>query len=350
MPIVTVIRPVILSGGSGTRLWPLSTINQPKQFAPLVGSGSLFEATVRRVDGLAGALDPTVVAGADHLGQIRECFVKMGRSPGLVVIEPEGRNTAPAIAAAALTSQPDDVMVILPADHLIVDVEGFRARLMDAVGLAETGHIVTFGVVPVRPETGYGYIETGDPVGSGLRLTRFKEKPGPEEAESMMGDGLHLWNSGMFVARAGTVIDEMDEHCPTVIGPVRHALTAAAVDRLIRLGADFGRAEGISFDHAVMERTDRGVVLPIDVGWSDIGSFLALYASEVKDEHGNVVSGKVILDGVSGSYVRAGSRIVAVAGISDVVVIETEDAVLVLPIDRSQDVRGLAERARRFEG
>lgn len=344
-----VIRPVILSGGSGTRLWPLSTPERPKQFADLVNGASLFGSTLTRIVGLAGTAAPIVVAGADHLELIEDTAGEVEVDLGLIIVEPVGRNTAPAVAAAALLSDRDEVLVILPSDHLIGDVDAFRHHVLEAVDLASSGHIVTFGITPTRPDTGYGYLQVGEAVGVARHLIRFKEKPDLEMATAMIADGDHLWNSGMFVVGAGVVIAEMERTAPEMLEAVRASMSITDEDVCL-LGRGFADVEKISFDHAVMEHTDRGVAIPIDVGWDDIGSYQALMGIAGKDEDGNALFGNVVTQDVSGSYVHASSRTVVVAGLSDVVVIETEDAVLVVPISHSQEVRELAERVREVEG
>jgi mannose-1-phosphate guanylyltransferase/mannose-6-phosphate isomerase len=332
---------VILSGGSGTRLWPLSTRHRPKQFADLIpGSPTLFEGTLGRLQAQA----PIVVTGFEHLELVRDAAKRLGVVPHLVIVEPDARNTGPAVAAAALCSDPEEVLVLLPADHLIGDDEAFRSHVADAVTLAETGSIVTFGVRPSRPETGYGYIQVAEPVGAGFRVERFKEKPSHDEAQLLVAD--HLWNSGMFVATAGVLLAEMEQICPALLAGVKEALTPIE-QGLMRLSHDFAAVEAISFDHAVMEHTERASVIPIDVGWDDVGSFQSLMTHMAKDAEGNAVAGDVILDQSSGSFVHATSRLVVVSGLRDVVVVETPDAVLVVPLEDAQSVKSLAERANR---
>ena len=341
------IRPVILSGGSGTRLWPLSTHARPKQFADLIPGGpSLFGATISRLAGVAGTAPPIVVSGVDHLGLVRAEAATSGVEPMVVIVEPMGRNTAPAVAAAALLADSEDVLVILPSDHLIGDTGAFQDGVGTAVGHALSGSIVAFGVTPTRAETGYGYIETGDSVGDGWQVARFKEKPAVEEAGEMMSDGRHLWNSGMFVAMAGVLIDEMAATCPAILEGVRGAVPTS-IEGLAVLGPSFATVEAISFDHAVMERTGRAVVIPLDVGWDDIGSYQALMGLSAKDGEGNAVSGPVILENVTGSFIHATTRTVAVAGMSDVIVVEAADGVLVVSLSEAQRVKDLAERAQK---
>jgi mannose-1-phosphate guanylyltransferase/mannose-6-phosphate isomerase len=346
LPAVTSIRPVILSGGSGTRLWPLSTPDLPKQFAELLpGEPVLFDATLRRLDGLAGAGAPVVVTGGRHLDLVRSSLERLGHTEHLVLVEPEGRNTAPAVAAASLALDPDEVMVVLPSDHLIRDPARFRSAVERAAALAEGGSIVTFGITPTRPETGYGYIEIGEPAYDGAhRVARFKEKPGEEDARRMASDGRHLWNSGMFVLTAGTARAEFERLRPDMVEAVAAALPGSGPG-VVALREGFRGVEAISFDHAVMEHTDRALVLELDAGWDDLGSYVALHAHSPQDADGNAVTGRVILDGVTDSLVVARSRVVAVVGLSGVAVVETPEAVLVVPLDQAQKVREIAEEA-----
>lgn len=333
---------MILSGGSGTRLWPVSTPDVPKQFAPLFSGLTLFERTLIRLASMPEAAPPLVIAGSGHLDLVGEAAERVGVPPELMIVEPDGRNTAPAAVAAALASSSDDVLVILPSDHLIGDEEAFRVVVRQAAEIAARGHIVTLGVVPSRPETGYGYIERGDPVGPAYRVARFKEKPSSDEAEMLANDGRHLWNAGIFIVPAGLLVEETATLAPEILSGVRSSLTEPDGD-LLRLGEEFTDIEKISLDHAVMEKTQAALVIPIDVGWDDVGSFDALWAVSDKDEMGNAIEGDVVLGDVSGSLILASSRRVAVVGLEDVVVVETPEAVLVLPRRRSQDVKGLAE-------
>jgi len=341
---VSNLRPVVLSGGSGTRLWPLSTPDLPKQFVPLFGNRSLFELTLVRLDGIDEVAPPIVVTGSAHTGLVLDTMSAAGIDGGLVVVEPVGRNTAPAAVAAALVAEPDDILVILPSDHLISDVSTFRAAVATAAEHAAAGGIVTFGIQPSRPETGYGYIEMGDPRGNGaFTVSRFKEKPDQTEAEIMIADGRHVWNSGMFIARADHLLGEARLHCPEIVSGVFGSLPKGD-DPVGELGDGFRDVEAISIDYAIMEKTERALVIPIDVGWDDVGSYQSLLSAIERDADGNYLDGDVTVSDVSGSFIRATSRKVAVAGISDIVVVETPDAVLVLPLDRSQEVRELSRR------
>lgn len=331
------MRPLVLSGGSGTRLWPLSTSEKPKQFAELLGDKSLFERTLER---LPEAKPPIIVAGASHSTLVEEACARSGVSP-LLIYEPSGRNTAPACVAGALAANGEDVLVILPSDHLIADVDSFRATVGEAARHAEDGCIVVFGITPHRPETGFGYIRAGEELGSGWRLEAFAEKPDLARAEKMISEGGYLWNSGMFVVTAATLLAEARRLAPALVAGVEKAMRPAR-DEVVELGPEFAEVESISFDHAVMEKTDRGMVLPLDAGWDDIGSFQALWAASDRDADGNVLQGDVTALGVAGSLVKATSRRVAIAGLEDVVVIETPHAVLVVPRGRAQLVRDLA--------
>ncbi len=340
---MALIRPVILSGGAGTRLWPLSTPDLPKQFAPLVGEDSLFVQALHRLAGQPGVSLPIVVTGSAHTHLVEAAAAHSGVGIHLLIVEPEGRNTAPAALAAALSSDPADVLAILPSDHLIRDKEGFAAAVIRSVEHSVEGSLVTFGIVPSRVETGYGHIEMGEPLSGVYRVRRFKEKPDRDEAERLTSDGSHVWNSGMFVVSAGGLLTEARRYCPEILDGVAAAMRAP-VDGTVELGAEFLKVEKISLDHAILEKTEEAVVMPIDVGWDDVGSFEALWSVSEKDDEGNVTSGDTVLIDVEGSLVKATSRTVAVAGIGDVVVVETPDAVLVVPRNQSQMVRDLAER------
>lgn len=331
------IRPLILSGGSGTRLWPLSTNDMPKQFADLLGGESLFERALER---LPDALAPIIVAGASHSRLVEQAAARVGILPFVVIYEPSGRNTAPACVAGALAADDDDVLVILPSDHLIADLDDFRATVEEAARRAAEGGIVVFGITPDRPETGFGYIRAGEELSVGWRVAEFVEKPDVARAEEMLEEGGYLWNSGMFVLTAATLLTEARRVAPQLVEGVETAMRPPR-DGVVELGPEFAEVESISFDHAVMERTDKGVVLPLDAGWDDVGSFQALWAASDRDERGNAVEGDVKALDVTGSLIRSTSRRVAVAGLEDVVVIETPDAVLVVPRSRAQLVRDL---------
>lgn len=329
--------PVVLSGGSGTRLWPLSTPARPKQLHALVGDRPMLVETVRRLDGL-GADSPVIVCGEAHADALRAV---LHGDEAQVVAEPIGRNTAPAIAVVALTADPDDVLLVLPADHLVADVDAFAAAMRSAVDLARSGHLVTFGIVATHPATGYGWIEPGDPVDGARAVASFREKPDAATAAEYLAAGW-LWNSGMFCFRVGTFLDELGAHRPDVLVATRKALGEGGIDP-----AAYEAVPSVSVDHAVMEPTDRAVVLPLDAGWSDIGSWASLWEVLDKDADGNAVVGEALLVDTRDSLVYTDGRPVAVFGQSGVAVVAGDDGVVVVPLDESQQVR---EAAKRFGG
>lgn len=333
----------MLSGGSGTRLWPLSTPDLPKQFSPLFGNQSLFALTLKRLHGLEGLRPSIVVTGQRHVNAVSSETETSPIEIGAIVVEPTARNTAPAALASALIASPEDILVILPSDHLISDVAGFQEAVGVASALAETGGIVTFGVRPSRLETGYGYIEIGAPAGEAFEVARFQEKPAESEAARLWADGRHLWNSGMFVTRADRLLGEAAELCPGLLAGVRSS-TPSERSGLVRLGPEFESVEAISFDYAIMEKTSHGLVVPMDVGWSDVGSYLSLLEASDRDADGNLLAGDVTAVDVTGSYVKSTSRRLVVAGLHGFVVVETPESVLVLPLERAQEVKDLQER------
>jgi mannose-1-phosphate guanylyltransferase/mannose-6-phosphate isomerase len=333
---------VILSGGSGTRLWPLSTPERPKQFIDLVGK-SLFDSTLDRISAVAGDGRIVVVTGGEQVATVEKALSNTSFE-ATVLVEPSGRNTAPAVIAAALVSEPDDVLLVLPSDHLIADTSAFVTAVHAAAGIAAGGSLVTFGVEPSRPETGYGYIQRGQPDGAGFRVVRFKEKPQADEAARLVADGMHLWNSGMFVFTAAALLDEAERQVPDILDGVRSSLPAARQGTLV-LDANFSAVRSISVDHAIMENATKVSVLPLDAGWSDIGSWQTVWEAAEHDGDGNTLIRDVVAVDVRGAYVRSGSRTVAIAGVEDLVVVETPEVILIVPKDRSQLVRDLASRA-----
>ncbi len=337
--------PVVLSGGEGTRLWPLSTPATPKQFGEVIPGDSLFALCLSRFVHRSEFGRPVVVTSRRHLDLVHAAAGQASVELGLTISEPVGRNTAPAAIAAALTMEPDDTLVIVPSDHLIRETDVFVDAVLDAASLASDSYLVTFGVVPTRADTGYGYIEPGSRVGPGFEVRRFTEKPDETDARRMVESGF-LWNAGIFVVQAGTLISEAGTHCPAILEGVKGAISDP-VDGEVSLGDGFSDIEPVSIDVAIAEKTERAAVLPMDVGWSDIGSYESLWSAMDHDEHGNAVSGPAVLVDVHRSLVRSSGRTLAVAGIDDVVVIETDDAVLVTRRDRSQMVREVAERLGR---
>lgn len=337
--------PVILSGGAGTRLWPLSRLAAPKQLQRLLGTETMLESTISRVDHLDGPF--VVVAGVDSLDRVAAAL-PAGR-PSRLIGEPIGRNTAPAVAAAALTAAPDDVLLVLPADHHIADPAAFRIAVDMAVEVASGGRLVTFGVAPGRLETGFGYI-IPKPFDRDLSLPvevrsidRFVEKPAAATASALIESGA-LWNSGMFVFPAGLLIEELSRHAPEILTPVEESLrSAVTTGNRTLLGPEFAAAPGVSIDVAVMEPTDRGAVVLLDAGWSDVGSWESLWELSEQDLTGNVTLGDVVALESSRNYLRSEGPLIAVIGIEGLVVVATDDAVLVVPRDRAQDVKSLIE-------
>lgn len=347
------IVPVILSGGTGSRLWPVSRESHPKQFWPLTSGRSLVQETVQRATG-PGFADPVIVVGEAHRFLVAEQMRDAGVRDPRIVLEPEGRNSAPAIAVAALLvaeSDPSAVMWIMAADAAIADVPALHVALDRAAAAARTGRIVTFGMQPNQPQTGFGYIEMGAPLAEleGVHaVARFTEKPDLATAQRLSTDGRHLWNSGMFVASAQTLLRELEAHVPQVLTAARLALASSQRDLdFIRLGAEaFRAAPSVSIDYAVMERTANAAVVRADLGWNDVGSWDALWEVSAKDEGGNVLKGPVEALDSEGSYVSSEGMLTAVLGVRDMVVVVTDDAVLVMPRDRAQDVKQVVERLK----
>lgn len=325
-------------------MWPLSTPDVPKQFSARIGERTLFAMTLERLTGVDGVRSSVIVTGSGHIDLVRVEVSRSSASVGTILVEPEGRNTAPAAVAAALASAPEDVLVILPSDHLIADIEGFHEGVAAAVSLASGGGIVTFGIKPTRAETGYGYIEMGDVVGPGFMVRAFREKPDESAAVELVADGRHLWNSGMFVTRADHLLEEARRHCPGIVTAVSGSIPPEPGGE-VELSESFTSAEAISIDYAIMEKTDRALVVPLDVGWDDVGSYRSLLAASDRDEHGNHIDGDVTVSDVRGSYIKSTSKPVVVAGLEDVVVVETPEGVLVVALDRAQDVRELQKKA-----
>jgi mannose-1-phosphate guanylyltransferase/mannose-1-phosphate guanylyltransferase/mannose-6-phosphate isomerase len=348
------IHPVILSGGSGTRLWPLSRSAYPKQLMPLISELSLLQETVRRVAAPDRFAAPLLICNDEHRFMVAEQLRAIGVAPSRIVLEPVGRNTAPAAAAAALliaAEDPDALMLLLPSDHHIGDTARLRTAIDTAAAAAESGALVTFGMTALQPETGYGYILRGDKL-PGLdgcfSVARFVEKPDRATAESYVADGRYAWNSGMFLFKASRLIAEMERHAPEVVAAARAAVSGAGSDLdFVRLDAQsFGKAPSISIDYAVMEKTDRAAVVPAEMGWTDVGSWGALWDIAPRDGDGNTLIGDVIAADTRNSYVRGDGRLVAVVGIDDVIVVDTADAVLVVPRSRAQEVKEVVDRLK----
>lgn len=350
------IVPVILSGGAGTRLWPLSRELYPKQLLPLAGERTMLQETVLRLVGLFGLEAPCVVCNEEHRFLVAEQLRLAGHVASAVILEPVGRNTAPAVAVAALQATAagaDPLLLVLPADHVIRDAAALCEAINRGLAVAEQGMLLTFGIVPTSPETGYGYIKRGKrrvfgEEGVAFDVAAFVEKPDLTTAVTYLASGDYLWNSGMFLFRASTYLQELAKHSPEMLAACRMAWQGREADLdFTRLDATaFASCPADSIDYAVMEKTAQAAVIPLDAGWSDVGSWAALWAVGEPDAAGNVCHGDVIGDGCNGSYLYAGSRLVAGVGLQDIVVVETADAVLVAAKDRVQDVKKIVERLR----
>jgi mannose-1-phosphate guanylyltransferase/mannose-6-phosphate isomerase len=345
------IHPVVLSGGSGSRLWPLSRTLLPKQFLPLVSNRTMLQETVLRLQGLPGLQGPVIVCSNDHRFLAAEQLREIGVQAAAQILEPAGRNTAPAVAVAALCvaqAKPDGIMLVLPADHLIRDVPRFHDAVARAATAAAAGHLATFGIVGQEPETGYGYIERGEAMSGCFKVARFVEKPDEATARAFLASGRFYWNSGMFVFQASRYLDELGKHRPDILDAARKAWDRSARDLdFIRLDTEaFLASPSESIDYAVMEKTRDAVVVEADIQWNDIGSWTALWKAGKADVEGNVTLGDVHMDATRDCYVRAESRLVAAVGVKDLVIVETADAVLVTHKLCSQDVKRTVDALR----
>lgn len=344
--------PVIMAGGSGTRLWPLSRQLNPKQFLPLVDPDlTMLQATIQRLDGLDHAT-PRLICNENHRFLAAEQLRQLGLEEANIILEPVGRNTAPAIALAALqalSEQTDPIMLVLAADHLIQDVNAFHQSIAKALVLAESGKLVTFAITPTHPETGYGYLQMGAAVGEGgFEVSRFVEKPDLATAQDYLAQGSYFWNSGMFMFRASRYIQELERFQPTIVSVCREALAKGAQDmHFTRVdSAIFSSSPDDSIDYAVMEKTSDAVMVPLNAGWSDIGSWSAIWDSGEKNEQGNLFKGDVLSENTSGSYVHATHRLVTTVGVENLIIVETKDAVLVAHKDHVQDVKKIVDQLK----
>ena len=344
--------PIIMAGGSGSRLWPLSRQLNPKQFLPLADADfSMLQATIQRLAGLGAEL-PRLICNEQHRFLAAEQLRLLGLEKAGILLEPVGRNTAPAIALAALqacSEAQDPILLVLAADHLIKDVEAFQTCIQTALPLAQDGKLVTFGIVPTHAETGYGYIEQGIDVGiGGFKVSRFVEKPDLVTAQEYLANGSYFWNSGMFMFRASRYLQELEAFRPDILAACRAALAGGSQDmHFTRVDeAAFAACPDDSVDYAVMEKTADAVMVPLDAGWSDIGSWAALWDVSDKDEQGNVFKGDVLNQRSNNTYVHADSRLVATVGLDDLVIVETKDAVLVAHKDHVQDVKKIVEQLK----
>ncbi|CAM8643329.1 {ManC} Mannose-1-phosphate guanylyltransferase [Comamonadaceae bacterium] len=366
------IQPVVLSGGSGTRLWPLSREKYPKQLLPLIGDDSLLQATIRRVEGIQGAelAPPMVVCNEEYRFVIAEQMRLMGK-PGSVILEPLGRNTAPALtlaARAAIKNGADPVLLVMPADHVIMNAAAFRAAVVQGAALAQAGAIVTFGITPDAPETGYGYIQSGDAFGAdgAKRIARFVEKPDLKTAQLYLDEGTYSWNSGLFMMKASVWLDALELCRADIAEACATAWDQGSTDgEFVRVGKEaFSACPSDSIDYAVMERLAGkngsagpalpvGVVIPLSAGWSDVGAWEALWNVLPKDEAGNVAQGDVLMQDSRNTLALSEGRLIACVGVDDLIVVETADAILVAHKNKTQDVKKIVDRlkqAGRSEG
>lgn len=341
--------PVVLCGGSGTRLWPLSRESYPKQFLRLNGERSLLQQTLQRCEGLSDAA-PLLLTGEATRFIVADQLDELGLANATLMLEPLQRGTAPAIACAALQLirvHGDAQMLVLPSDHVVGDADAFRRAVRTAGNAAREGWLMTFGVQPTAPETGYGYLRAGTEIADGtFRIDAFLEKPDRQTAQRLIDNGHCYWNGGMFVFQCSRLIEELEQHAPVVMEACRAAIDGSTVDgRFVRLDPDnYARNPDISIDYALMERTSNAAMVALDAGWSDIGSWASVWDSAAHDEAGNSVQGDALLDDCRNCHVHAGKRLVSAIGLDDIVIVDTDDALLVLPKERAQDIRRIVKR------
>lgn len=339
-----IILPVVLAGGTGSRLWPLSRSLYPKQFLSLTSTSSMLQETIMRLDGLTHE-NPLIICNEEHRFIVAEQLRQLSLEHSGIILEPVGRNTAPAIALAAIHAiqhQNDPILLVLAADHVIQDNAAFLATIQNALDLAESGKLVTFGIVPNKPETGYGYIKQGSPVSANaFEVSKFVEKPDLETAQKYLDEGTYYWNSGMFIFKASRYIEELKLYRPDILEACINALQNASLDLdFTRLNIDaFTQCADESIDYAVMEKTSDAVVVPLDANWSDVGSWSALWEVDTKDKNENVIHGDVIAIDTHRSYLYSQHRLISAVGLEDVIVVETKDAILVSHKDKVQSVK-----------
>ncbi len=352
------MNPVILAGGTGSRLWPKSRAALPKQFLSLASESSMLQDTIKRFTG-SQAHRPIIICNDAHRFLVAEQLRQSNIAHGGILLEPVGRNTAPAIALAALhaTKDGDDpILLVLAADHLIKDAPAFHDAMSHVEQLAEQGKLVTFGIVPQQPHTGYGYIKSGERLQHGFKVAEFVEKPALTTAKEYVDSGNYYWNSGMFMFKASRYLEELGRYAPDILNVCKRAIDTECNDLdFIRIDPEiFNGCKDDSIDYAVMEHTDSAVVVPLDAGWSDVGSWTTLWETGDKDEQGNVTTGDIILENTTNSYVNSEGRLIAVVGLDDVIVVETKDAVLVASKDKAQNIKNVvnilkAEKRPEFE-
>jgi mannose-1-phosphate guanylyltransferase len=340
------IIPVILSGGSGTRLWPMSRSERPKQLLPLTGTETMLQLTARRTMERPGFTSPIVVANAAHADEIESQLAAIGITDAAIVLEPAARNTAPAIALAALAAQPTDLLLVMPSDHVINDVQAFMAAVASVESLCAAGWLATFGITPDAPETGYGYICRGEEIAPGVnKVQRFVEKPDIDTAREYLASGHYSWNGGIFLFTAQSYLGALGRLEPDMLAAATEGMDKARREngRIYPDAHAFGASPSESVDYAVMEKVDRVAVVPVDMGWSDLGSWDALHAIAPRDVHDNAHQGEVIAIDTAGCLLRTDGPLVAAVGVKDLIVIATGDAVLILKRGSSQDVKRAVE-------
>lgn len=343
--------PVILSGGSGSRLWPLSRKQRPKQFLPVVDEMTLFQSTLQRLDGIEALEAPLVVCNEDHRFMVAEQLRTLDLPSQGIMLEPVGRNTAAAIALAALhviETKPEAILLVLPADHVIRDAEAFHRAVGFAEQEAQQGKLVTFGIVPTNAETGYGYIQAELNGGVSGPVTRFVEKPDLATAEGYISSGDYLWNSGIYMFRADAYLRALGDFQPDVLTACKAAMASPSSDGdFIRFNAErFAESPDISIDYAVMEKTEHAVVVPLDAGWNDVGAWSAVWDVGAKDESGNVIRGDAMLDASHNNLVYSEKRLVSLVGVDDLIVVDTKDATLVAHKSQVQNVKSIVNRLK----
>jgi mannose-1-phosphate guanylyltransferase/mannose-1-phosphate guanylyltransferase/mannose-6-phosphate isomerase len=352
MPESTPIIPVILSGGSGTRLWPESRPERPKQLLALTAQETMLQLTARRTAGSERFAAPIVVANAAHAEMVEAQLEAVGQGAQALILEPAGRNTAPAIALAAIAAGSGSApLLVMPSDHVIADPDAFRAAIHAALPLVEQGWLVTFGIAPDSPETGYGWIKVGEAIAAGVhRVARFVEKPPLADAEAMLASGDHSWNGGIFLFRADAYLEALGANAPRILEAAQRAMEGASREgaRIHPDAAAFAASPSDSIDYAVMEKAERVAVVPVAMGWSDVGSWDALHAISECDSDGNACSGDVVLVETRNSLIRAGEgKRVALVGVEDLIVVAHGDDILILPRGRSQEVKKLIEAMKK---